>query len=75
MNMQSSLNAGQIAYTKNNLADEIHFLANVQDYISFDTTKPPFDDLRVQAFNLVLNRDELCETVLKDLAVPDILLL
>ncbi len=69
----SSLNAGQIAYAKNNLADEIHFWPMFRIYyISFDTTKPPFDDLRVRkAFNLVLNRDELCETVLKDLAVPE----
>jgi peptide/nickel transport system substrate-binding protein/oligopeptide transport system substrate-binding protein len=45
-------------------------------YLSFDTTKPPFDDIRVRyAINHASNREELCSTVLKDLASPEYSLL
>ena len=69
----SNLNAGQLAYAKRNLPNELHSSPMLRlFYLSFDTTKPPFDDVRVrQAFNHALNREELCSTVLKDLAIPE----
>jgi oligopeptide transport system substrate-binding protein len=68
---RSDLNAGQLAYVRENLPDQLHSWPMFRIYyLSFDTTKPPFDDVRVrQAFNHALNREELCSTVLKDLAI------
>lgn len=74
---RSDLNAGQLAYAKENLLEELYSwpMFNIY-YLSFDTTKQPFDDARVrQAFNHALDREELCSTVLKDLAIPEYSLL
>jgi len=70
---KTDLNAGQLAYVRKNIPEELHSWPEFSIYyLSFDTTKPPFDDVRVrQAFNHALNREELCSTVLKDLAMPE----
>lgn len=70
---RSDLNAGQLAFAKANIPDQLHSWPMFRIfYLSFDTTKPPFDDVRVrQAFSHTLNREELCDTVLKDLAIPE----
>ena len=74
---RSDLNAGQLAYVRENLPDQLHSWPMFRIYyLSFDSTKPPFDDVRVrQAFNHALNREEMCATVLKDLAIPEYSLL
>lgn len=74
---RSDVNPGQLAYARENLPDELYSWPMFRVfYLSFDTTKPPFDDVRVrQAFNHALNREELSSTVLKDLASPEYSLL
>ena len=69
----SYLNPGQLAYAEKNIPDQIHSWPDfVAFYLSFDTTKPPFNDVKVrQAFNHALNREELCSTVLKGMATPE----
>jgi len=69
----SELNAGQLAYVKKNLPEELYSGPMLRlFYLSFDTTKPPFNDVRVrQAFNHAINREELCSTVLRDVAIPE----
>lgn len=69
----SELNAGQLAYVKKNLPDELYSGPMLRlFYLSFDTTKSPFNDVRVrQAFNHAINREELCSTVLRDVAIPE----
>ena len=69
----SHLNSGQLAYVKQNIPDQLHSWPAFRIYyLSFDTTKPPFDDVRVrQAFNYVLNREELCSTILKGVGIPE----
>jgi len=69
----SYLNPGQLAYAEKNISDQMHSWPNFNAfYLSFDTTKPPFNDVKVrQAFNHVLNREELCSTVLKGMATPE----
>lgn len=67
------LNPGQLAYAQENIPEELHFAPSFQTfYLTFDTTKPPFNDVKVcQAFNHALNREEMCSTVLKGLASPE----
>jgi len=74
---RSNVNPGQLAYAMENLPDQLYSWPNFRVfYLSFDTTKPPFNNLRVrQAFSHALNREELCSTVLKDLASPEYSLL
>ncbi|MBC8281407.1 MAG: hypothetical protein H8E48_11510 [Chloroflexi bacterium] len=41
------------------------------DYFGFNTSEPPFDDIKVrQAFNYAIDRDTLATTLLQDLVVP-----
>ncbi|MEC8857154.1 MAG: peptide ABC transporter substrate-binding protein, partial [Chloroflexota bacterium] len=41
------------------------------DYFGFNTTEPPFDDVKVrQAFNYAIDRSSLASTLLEDLVVP-----
>ena len=41
------------------------------DYFGFNTTEPPFDDVKVrQAFNYAIDRASLASTLLEDLVVP-----
>ena len=41
------------------------------DYFGMNTTKPPFDDVKVrQAFNYAIDRQSLASTLLEDLVVP-----
>jgi oligopeptide transport system substrate-binding protein len=41
------------------------------DYFGFNTTEPPFDDVKVrQAFNYAIDRETLASTLLQDLVVP-----
>jgi len=70
---RSDVNPGQLAYARKNLPDQLYSWPMFRVfYLSFDTTKPPFDNLKVrQAFNHALNREELCSTVLKELASPE----
>ncbi|MBN2395834.1 MAG: peptide ABC transporter substrate-binding protein [Candidatus Atribacteria bacterium] len=74
---RSDLNPGQLAYVRKNLPDQLYSWPQfLLYYLSFDTTKPPFDQIKVrQAFNYALNREEMCSTVLKDLAIPEYSLL
>jgi len=67
------LNPGQLAYAQKNIPRELHFAPSFQlFYLTFDTTKQPFNDVKVrQAFNYALNREEMCSTVLKGLASPE----
>jgi len=67
------LNPGQLAYAQKNIPEELHFAPSFQlFYLTFDTTKQAFNDVRVrQAFNYALNREEMCSTVLKGLASPE----
>ena len=69
----SKLNSGQLAYVKQNIPEQLNSWPKFRIYyLIFDTTTPPFDDVRVrQAFNYVLNREELCSTILKGAAIPE----
>lgn len=41
------------------------------NYVQFDVSKPPFDDLKVrQAFSLALDRDQFIEVVLDNVGLP-----
>jgi oligopeptide transport system substrate-binding protein len=70
---RSDLNPGQMAFTQKNMPDQIHSWPMFRIfYLSFDTTKAPFNDLKVrQAFSHAINRDEMTTTVLKGLASPE----
>ncbi|MEW5817299.1 MAG: peptide ABC transporter substrate-binding protein [Spirochaetota bacterium] len=70
---KSELNPGQLAYAQKNIPMELHSAPSFAIfYLTFDTTKPPFNDVRVRkAFNYAVNRDEMCSTVLKGLASPE----
>jgi len=69
----SILNPGQLAYAKKNIPEQLHpMIGSCLWYLSFDTTKPPFDDIRVRrAFGYALNREEMGSTVLKGVALPE----
>jgi len=69
----SKLNSGQLAFTKKNIPEQFNSWPSFRIcYLAFDTTKPPFNDKRVRlAFSFILDREELCSTVLKDLAIPE----
>ena len=66
------LNAGQIPVMKAQMPDQIRTNAVFATaYISFDLEAPPFDNVDVRrAFYYAVNREELTQTVLKDLAIP-----
>jgi oligopeptide transport system substrate-binding protein len=66
------LNAGQIPFVQERFPDQMRQNAIfATSYISFDMTSPPFDDVNVRkAFWYAINREEMTETVLKNLAVP-----
>lgn len=70
---RSGVNPGQLAFARENMTEQLYSWPAFQVfYLSFDTTKPPFDDVRVrQAFHYAFNREELCATILKDLASPE----
>ncbi len=70
---RSDLNPGQLAFAGQNLADQLYSWPMFRVfYLSFDTTKPPFDDIRVrQAFHYAFNREELSSTILKGMASPE----
>lgn len=74
---RSEINPGQFAYAEQNIQDQLHSWPQFRVYyLSFDTTMPPFDDVRVRkAFQHAVNREEMCSTVLKNLALPEYALL
>lgn len=67
------LNISQIAYARKNLPKDIYSWASPRVfYLAFDTTMSPFNDIRVrQALNYAIDRQEMCSTVLKDIAIPE----
>ena len=69
----SDINPGQLAYATKFIPEELHSTPSFHlFYLTFDTTKPPFNDVRVrQAFNHAMDREEMCSTVLKNLAFPE----
>ena len=70
---RSYLNPGQMAFAAKNMPNEMHSWPGYRIYfLSFGTSKPPFDDIRVrQAFNHAIDREEMCSTVLKDLGTAE----
>ncbi|GAH97284.1 unnamed protein product, partial [marine sediment metagenome] len=62
----SDINPGQLAYATEFIPEELHSTPSFHVfYLTFDTTKPPFNDVRVrQAFNHAMDREEMCSTVL-----------
>jgi oligopeptide transport system substrate-binding protein len=66
------LNAGQIPVVKAQMPDQIRTnTVFATAYISFDLEAAPFDNPDVRrALYYAVNRDELTQTVLKDLAIP-----
>jgi len=68
------LSAGDIArvLADPKLSKEVHkYVDFLTWYLFFQVTKPPFNDLKVrQAFSHAIDRDTLCNTVLKDQGVP-----
>ncbi|MGA2380931.1 MAG: peptide ABC transporter substrate-binding protein [Spirochaetia bacterium] len=74
---RSDVNPGQLALTQKNMPDQLHSWPMFRIfYLSFDTTKPPFNDGRVrQAFSHAINREEITSTVLKGLTSQEYSLL
>ena len=70
---RTDVNPGQLAFARASMADQLNSWPAFQlFYLSFNTTEPPFDDIRVRrAFHYAFNREELCATILKDLATPE----
>jgi oligopeptide transport system substrate-binding protein len=68
----SYLNAGQIPAMKQRMPDAIRTNpVFATSYISFDLNSAPFDNVNVRrAFYYAVNREELTQTVLKDIAIP-----
>jgi oligopeptide transport system substrate-binding protein len=66
------LNAGQIPFVEQRMPDMIRQNAIfATSYISFDMDSPPFDNVDVRkALYYAVNREEMTETVLRNLAVP-----
>ena len=68
----SYLNAGQIPFVEKRFPGQIARNAVFAvSYLSFDLEKAPFDNINVRkALQYDINRDEMTNTVLKNLAVP-----
>ncbi len=68
----TNVDVGQLAVARDKFPTEIKKNATFQIfYISYDYSTPPFNDVNVRkAFFYSINRDELTNTVLKDLAIP-----
>jgi oligopeptide transport system substrate-binding protein len=68
----SYLNAGQIPFVEKRFPGQIARNAVFAvSYLSFDLESKPFDNVNVRkAFQYAINRDEMTNTVLKNLAVP-----
>ncbi|MCC5972724.1 MAG: peptide ABC transporter substrate-binding protein [Rubellimicrobium sp.] len=66
------LNAGQIPFVEQRMPEMIRQNAIfATSYLSFDLESYPFDNLDVRkALYFAINRDEMTETVLRNLAVP-----
>lgn len=68
----TSLNAGQVPFVKQHFPGQL--LKNAVfavDYLSFDVTKPPFDNVDVRrALWYAVDRKQMADTVLKNLAIP-----
>lgn len=66
------LNAGQIPVVKQRFPDAIRTnTVFATSYLAFDLEKAPFDNVDVRrALYYAVNRDELTQTVLKDIAIP-----
>jgi oligopeptide transport system substrate-binding protein len=73
----SYLNAGQIPFVEKRFPGQIAKNAVFAvSYLSFDMEKAPFDNIDVRkALFYAINREEMCNTVLKNLAVPGLSLL
>ncbi len=73
----SYLNAGQIPFVEKRFPGQIARNAVFAvSYLSFDMEKAPFDNIDVRkALFYAINRDEMTNTVLKNLAVPGLSLL
>jgi oligopeptide transport system substrate-binding protein len=68
----TALNAGQIPYAEKRFPDQIRTNAIFAiSYLSFDLDSAPFDNLNVRkALWYSIDREEMTNTVLKDLAIP-----
>ncbi|WP_176084397.1 peptide ABC transporter substrate-binding protein [Martelella sp. HB161492] len=68
----TSLNAGQIPFAEKRFPDQIRKNAVFAvSYISFDLDSAPFNNVDVRkALWYAINRDEMTQTVLKNLAIP-----
>jgi len=68
----TTLNVGQIPYAKSKFPNDLRTNAIFAvSYISFDLTSAPFDNVDVRkALWYAVDRDEMTNTVLKDLAIP-----
>jgi ABC-type transport system substrate-binding protein len=68
----TSLNAGQIPFVEQRMADALRQNAIfATSYIAFDMTSPPFDNEDVRkALYFAVDRQELTDTVLRNLAIP-----
>lgn len=66
------LNRGQIPFMEQRMPDNLRRNAIFAvSYISFDLESEPFDDVRVRkALALAVDRQEMTDTVLSDLAIP-----
>ncbi|WP_323014931.1 peptide ABC transporter substrate-binding protein [Devosia sp.] len=66
------LNAGQIPFAQQRFPDQIRFNAVfATSYLAFDPEIAPFDNPLVrQAFYYAIDREELTQTVLRNLAIP-----
>jgi len=69
----AGITTADIAKGKADMAKSgLHFFVNFRtQYIALDTTKPPFDDLKVrQAFAKAIDRDALSQSVARDQGIP-----
>lgn len=66
------LNRGQIPFMEQRMPDNIRRNAIFAvSYISFDLDSPPFDNLEVRkALSFAVDREEMTQTVLSNLAIP-----
>lgn len=66
------LNAGQIPFVESRFPEQLRTNSIfATSYISFDLESPPFDNVDVRkALYYAVNREELTQTVLKNLAIP-----